>query len=66
MSKDVLKGKWKELSGDVKRRWGKLTDDDMTEINGDAEMLRGKLQKRYGYSKDEAQDQYDQFVASWR
>jgi uncharacterized protein YjbJ (UPF0337 family) len=64
MNDDILKGKWKEMTGEVKRRWGKLTDDDMLEIKGNAEKLRGSLQKRYGYTKDQAQHEYDEFVES--
>lgn len=65
MNDDILKGKWKEMTGEVKRRWGKLTDDDMLEIKGNAEKLRGSLQKRYGYSKDEAQREWDDFVSNF-
>ncbi len=64
MNDDIIKGKWKEITGDVKRRWGKLTDDDLLEIKGNAEHLRGSLQKRYGYSKDKAQSELDDFVKS--
>jgi uncharacterized protein YjbJ (UPF0337 family) len=65
MNDDILKGKWKEMTGEVKRRWGKLTDDDLLEIKGNAEKLRGSLQKHYGYSKDEAQNEWDDFVRNY-
>ncbi len=64
MNDDILKGKWKEVTGEVKRRWGKLTDDDLLEIKGNAEKLRGSLQKRYGYTKDRAQEEYDDFISN--
>jgi uncharacterized protein YjbJ (UPF0337 family) len=63
LNADVLKGKWKEIKGDVKAKWGKMTDDDMTEIEGNQEKLVGILQKRYGYSKDEAEREYDDFIS---
>jgi uncharacterized protein YjbJ (UPF0337 family) len=62
MSNDVLKGKWKEISGKVKQKWGKLTDDDILTVNGSAEELSGKLQKHYGYKKDEAQKHINDFL----
>ena len=62
MNIDILKGQWKQIKGDVKARWGKLTDDDMTEIEGESEKLIGILQKRYGYSRDEAMKEYDNFI----
>lgn len=62
MNIDILEGQWKQIKGDVKARWGKLTDDDMTEIEGESEKLIGILQKRYGYSRDEAMKEYDNFI----
>jgi uncharacterized protein YjbJ (UPF0337 family) len=47
-------GNWKQFSGEVRRRWGLLTDDDLEEIRGNREILAGKLQERYGYSRDVA------------
>ena len=52
MNSDVLKGKWLEMKGKVKEQWGKLTDDDLDEINGRREQLEGKIQQRYGLAKD--------------
>ncbi len=62
LNTDILKGKWKEIKGDVKAKWGKLTDDDLTEIEGNSEKFVGILQKRYGYSKDEAEREYKDFM----
>ena len=62
MNKDILKGKWKEVEGKVKQQWGKLTDNDITQINGSYEQLEGKLQKTYGYKKDEAQREIENFA----
>lgn len=59
MNSDEMKGKWKQLTGDVKKRWGKLTDDDLAEIGGDRDKLVGKLQERYGKSREEAEKELD-------
>lgn len=59
MNWDVVKGDWKQFSGKVKEKWGNLTDDDLTAINGQREQLEGKLQKRYGYAKDKAKQEID-------
>ncbi len=64
LNKDVLKGKWKEIKGDVKSKWGKLTDDDLMQIEGDQEKFIGILQKRYGYGKDKAEQEYREFMES--
>jgi uncharacterized protein YjbJ (UPF0337 family) len=57
MNKDILEGKWKQLLGNVKQQWGKLTDDDLDVINGNRKELEGKIQERYGLSRDEADKQ---------
>ena len=62
MNEDIFKGKWKELKGRVKAKWGNLTDDDVTKVEGQSEKLVGILQKKYGYSKDKAQEEYNQFM----
>lgn len=61
MNEDKLKGRWKQLHGKLKSRWGKLTDDDIGAVDGDAEYLVGKLQERYGIAKDEAMKQLREF-----
>jgi uncharacterized protein YjbJ (UPF0337 family) len=55
MNKDEVGGNWKQLKGKVKEQWGKLTDDDMTVIEGKRDQLVGKVQERYGYAKDQAE-----------
>ncbi len=62
MNADVLRGKWKEIKGGVKEKWGKLTDDDLTQVEGKEEQLLGLLQKRYGYTREKAQDEYEKFM----
>ena len=53
-TKDILFGKWHELKGQARQKWGKLTDDDFTRMSGKTEELAGVLQQRYGYSKAHA------------
>jgi uncharacterized protein YjbJ (UPF0337 family) len=62
MNEDTMKGKWKEMTGKVKKKWGKLTDDDLTFINGSSEELSGKIQKHYGYAKDQADKEIHDFM----
>ena len=62
MNWDVIQGKWTQLTGQLKTKWGKLTDDDWTAIAGKKDVLLGKLQERYGYEKDEAEKELDDYV----
>ena len=57
MNSDQLEGKWKQLKGSVKEKWGKLTDDDLDVIAGKHDQLLGKIQERYGITKEEAAKQ---------
>jgi uncharacterized protein YjbJ (UPF0337 family) len=61
MNWDQVEGKWKQVKGSVKTRWGKLTDDDLDVIAGQREQLVGRIQERYGIAKDEAQRQVDEW-----
>jgi uncharacterized protein YjbJ (UPF0337 family) len=65
MNADQIKGNWKQLKGKVKEQWGKLTDDDITVIDGEREQLLGKLQERYGYSKEQAERELERQQTSW-
>ena len=64
MNTDQLQGKWKQMKGSIKERWGKLTDDDIDIINGRNEQLVGKIQEKYGIAKEEAQRQVDEWMRS--
>jgi uncharacterized protein YjbJ (UPF0337 family) len=64
MNRDILKGKWQELQGKVKSRWGELTDDDLTQIRGERDELIGRLRQRYGIARDAAAREVDEFLAS--
>ncbi len=59
MNKDILEGKWKQIRGQAKEWWGKLTDDDLDRVAGKAEQLVGLLQEKYGYTREQAQEEYD-------
>jgi uncharacterized protein YjbJ (UPF0337 family) len=61
MNSDTLKGQWHQVKGEVKTQWGKLTDDDINQIEGQSERLIGKLQERYGFAKDRAQQEFENF-----
>jgi uncharacterized protein YjbJ (UPF0337 family) len=62
MSWDRIEGNWKQFMGRVKARWGKLTDDDLTAVQGKREQLAGKIQERYGIAQDEANRQLDDWM----
>lgn len=66
MNEDVLQGKWKQLVGNIKQQWGKLTDDELTEIAGNRDKLLGKLQERYGYTRDQAQRELESYLERQR
>jgi uncharacterized protein YjbJ (UPF0337 family) len=55
MSNDILRGQWKQLRGRVRQRWGRLTDDDLAQIQGDRDVLMGKIQEYYGRSREQAE-----------
>ncbi len=65
MNADILKGKWKEIKGSLKQQWGKLTDDDLTEAEGHEDKFIGVLQKRYGYTRDKAEREYNEFMSRY-
>lgn len=61
MNTDIIKGKWKQLNGQIKQQWGKLTDDDLTVAEGTRDYLTGKVQERYGVTKEIAEQQIRDF-----
>lgn len=62
MNKDILIGNWRQLRGQVKEYWGRLTDDEIDQIDGRADRLAGKLQERYGYNREEAEEAVRDFM----
>ena len=57
MNWEQAKGQWMQLKGAVRKQWGKLTDDDLAQAKGDQKVLAGKIQERYGVTKEEAERQ---------
>ena len=66
MNEDILKGKWKEIKGGIKEQWGNLTDDDLAQVEGKQERLLGLLQVKYGYTKDQAAQEFNKFIGSFK
>ena len=66
MNQDIIKGKWKQLSGKLKEKWSKLTDDDLSQLDGHREYLVGRLQERYGIAKEKAEVQVKEFERALR
>jgi uncharacterized protein YjbJ (UPF0337 family) len=64
MNSDQIEGKWKQLKGSAKEKWGKLTDDDLNVIAGKHQQLEGKIQEKYGITKEEATKQVREWMAA--
>jgi uncharacterized protein YjbJ (UPF0337 family) len=62
MNWDRIEGNWKQVTGKVKEKWGKLTDDDLTTIAGKRDQLAGLLQQKYGYAKELAETELEEFT----
>ena len=66
MNKNILEGKWKQMRGEAKAWWGKLTDNDLDRIAGKFEVLVGLLQEKYGYTRQQATDEIDKRVTDYQ
>jgi uncharacterized protein YjbJ (UPF0337 family) len=66
MNWDQVEGKWKQYRGQAKEKWGKLTDDDLDVVDGKRQQIVGKIQERYGISREAAEQQADEFVDSMK
>ena len=62
MDWDRIQGNWKQFSGKVKEKWSELTDDDLGALDGRREQLKGKIQERYGYGKDQVRKDIDEWL----
>lgn len=65
MNKHILEGKWKQVRGEAKAWWGKLTDNDLDRVAGKFEVLVGILQEKYGYTREQAADEIDKRVTDF-
>lgn len=65
MNQDIFEGKWKQIRGEAKAWWGKLTDDDLDRAAGKFEVLTGILQEKYGYTLEVASDEIDKRVSEY-
>jgi uncharacterized protein YjbJ (UPF0337 family) len=65
MNTDVFEGKWKQIRGEAKAWWGKLTDDDLDRVAGKLEVFSGLLQEKYGYTRERAADEIDKRVTDY-
>ncbi len=59
MNADILRGKWKQIKGKARQKWGKLTDDDLDRVEGSRDELVGVIQERYGKSKEDVEKEVD-------
>jgi uncharacterized protein YjbJ (UPF0337 family) len=65
MNKDILEGQWKQIRGEAKAWWGKLTDNDLDRAAGKFDVLVGILQEKYGYTRQQAADEVDRRVTNY-
>jgi len=60
---EQIAGQWKQVRGEAKKKWGKLTDDELLQVDGNRDILAGKIQEKYGIAKEKAHQQIDEWVA---
>jgi uncharacterized protein YjbJ (UPF0337 family) len=66
MNSDIFEGKWKQLKGHIRENWGELTDDEVDQIQGKMDILVGLLQEKYGYAREDAEREVNDFLAGVR
>ena len=66
MNNDVIEGNWTQMKGHVKQFWAKLTDDEIDKIDGQFEEFVGRVQERYGYSKEDARNKVNEFLKDYK
>ncbi len=62
MNAEQFKGQWKQLKGELRKKWGKFTDDDIEQIGGEKDKLIGKIMQKYGVAKEKAEEQFKKFT----
>jgi uncharacterized protein YjbJ (UPF0337 family) len=60
---EQIAGQWKQVKGEARKRWGKLTDDDFMQVDGNRDILAGKIQEKYGIAKEDVNQQIDEWAA---
>ncbi len=65
MNKDVFEGKWKQVRGQARTWWGKLTDDDLDKVAGKSDAFVGLLQEKYGYTRQQAEDEIEKRIGQY-
>lgn len=65
MNKDILEGKWEQIKGAIQSKFGELTEDELMQIKGDTKKLEGYLQEKYGKSREEAEELYNEIFAGY-
>ncbi len=65
MNEDIIQGKWTQIKGDVKAKWGELTDDQLDQIEGNRDKLIGALQESYGKARDEVEKELEEFEKTY-
>jgi uncharacterized protein YjbJ (UPF0337 family) len=66
MNEDTLKGQWNQVKGQLRKQWGRLTNDDIDQIKGDRDILLGKLQEYYGKSREENEREVERWLDGYR
>jgi uncharacterized protein YjbJ (UPF0337 family) len=62
---NILKGKWNSIKGDIKKKWGQLTDDDLSQVEGDSNKLHGLFQSKLGYTQEKARTELNDFLSKY-
>jgi uncharacterized protein YjbJ (UPF0337 family) len=62
MNENILKGRWKQLQGEVQKNWGKFSQNDLDQIDGELKRLEGKIQEKYGHTSEDVKKQIEAFV----
>jgi uncharacterized protein YjbJ (UPF0337 family) len=62
MNQDIFQGRWQQIKGKVREKWGQLTDDDFTQIGGQKDQLVGRVQERYGLAREQAEREVNDWL----
>ena len=62
MNLDIFNGNWKQTKGEIKKIWGKFTDDELDQVEGNLDKFIGKIQEKYGMEKEEARSKVNDLI----